>query len=212
MIPTCDRMGQIRSYTRWLEDRFDTAVRGMWVAERVWEQSFTGDLTTAGIEYTILDDFHFKNAGLTDAQLAGHLLTEDEGRVMSVLPGSERLRYLIPFGSPEQTIEHPLRLIQPVGGNRDRGAETTMESLRAEISAVGRLLVDEGCWLDQTAQGEAVLTVNMTERDHQGQVQQVEDRTRVTLEVETDFDYATPAGTGGGEAVELLLALAPGTS
>jgi hypothetical protein len=106
MIPSRDRIGQIRSYTRWLEHRFGTTVRGMWVAERVWEQSFAGDLTAAGIDYTILDDFHFKNAGLTDAQLTGYLLTEDEGRVMSVFPGSERLRYLIPFGSPEQTIEH----------------------------------------------------------------------------------------------------------
>jgi len=106
MIPSRDRIGQIRSYTRWLESRFETTVRGMWVAERVWEQSFTGDLTAAGIEYTLLDDFHFKNAGLSEAQLAGHLLTEDEGRVMSVFPGSERLRYLIPFGAPEQIIEH----------------------------------------------------------------------------------------------------------
>jgi alpha-amylase len=106
MIPSRDRIGQVRSYTRWLEDRFGTTIRGMWVPERVWEQSFAGDLTTAGIEYTILDDFHFKNAGLTDAQLTGYFLTEDEGRVMSIFPGSERLRYLIPFGSPEQTIEH----------------------------------------------------------------------------------------------------------
>ena len=32
----------------------------MWIPERVWEQSFTRDLADAGIEYTILDDFHFK--------------------------------------------------------------------------------------------------------------------------------------------------------
>jgi alpha-amylase/alpha-mannosidase (GH57 family) len=106
MIPRRDRIGQIRSYTRWLEDRFATTVRGMWVPERVWEQSFAGDLTEAGIEYTILDDFHFKNAGLSGGQLTGYLSTEDEGRAMSVFPGSERLRYLIPFGLPEQTIEH----------------------------------------------------------------------------------------------------------
>jgi len=112
MIPSRDRIGQIRSYTRWLEDRFDSAVRGVWVPERVWEQSFTGDLTAAGIEYTILDDFHFKNAGLTDPQLTGYLLTEDEGRVMAVFPGSERLRYLIPFGSPEQTIDYLAKLGQ----------------------------------------------------------------------------------------------------
>lgn len=112
MIPSRDRIGQIRSYTRWLEDRFDTTVRGMWVPERVWEQSFTADLTAAGIEYTVLDDFHFKNAGLTDAQLAGYLMTEDEGRVMSVFPGSERLRYLIPFGSPQQTIDHLAKMAE----------------------------------------------------------------------------------------------------
>jgi alpha-amylase len=106
MIPSRDRIGQIRSYARWLQNRLGATVRGMWVPERVWEQSFVRDLVDAGVEYTILDDFHFKNAGLSDPQLAGHLLTEDDGRVLSVFPGSERLRYLIPFGAPEQTIEY----------------------------------------------------------------------------------------------------------
>jgi 4-alpha-glucanotransferase len=106
MIPRRDRIGQIRRYTRWLENRLGATVRGLWMPERVWEQSFTADLAEAGIEYTILDDFHFKNAGLSDDQLSGYLLTEDEGRVVSVFPGSERLRYLIPFGDVEQTIEH----------------------------------------------------------------------------------------------------------
>ncbi len=106
MIPARDRLGQIRSYTRWLENRLGAKVRGMWVPERVWEQSFTRDLVDAGIEYTVLDDFHFKNAGVQDSDLAGYYLTEDEGRVLAVLPGSEQLRYLIPFGSPEKNIEY----------------------------------------------------------------------------------------------------------
>ena len=45
-------------------------------------------------------------AGLTDSQLQGYLITEDEGRVLSVFPGSEKLRYTIPFASPEETIGH----------------------------------------------------------------------------------------------------------
>jgi len=110
MIPSRDRVGQIRSYSRWLENRLGTAIRGMWVPERVWEQSFTRDLVEAGIEYTILDDFHFKCAGLNESQLHGYLLTEDEGRTLSIFPGSERLRYLIPFGAPEETIEHLRRI------------------------------------------------------------------------------------------------------
>ena len=110
MIPSRDRVGQIRSYTRWLQNRLGTTVRGMWVPERVWEQAFTHDLVNAGIEYTILDDFHFKMAGLTDSQLQGYLITEDEGCVLSVFPGSEKLRYTIPFASPEETIDHLARL------------------------------------------------------------------------------------------------------
>ena len=106
MIPGRDRVGQIRSYTRWLQNRLAATVRGMWVPERVWEQAFTHDLVDAGIEYTILDDFHFKMAGLTDSQLQGYLITEDEGRVLNVFPGSEKLRYTIPFASPEETIGH----------------------------------------------------------------------------------------------------------
>ena len=106
MIPSRDRIGQICNYTRWLEDRIGCAVRGMWVPERVWEQSYVRDLNAAGMEYSILDDFHFRASGLVDGQLHGHYLTEDDGRTMSIFPGSERLRYLIPFGQPHETIDY----------------------------------------------------------------------------------------------------------
>lgn len=105
-IPRRDRIGQITSYTEHLESLFQTPVRGMWVPERVWEQSFAGDISQAGIRYTILDDHHFKTAGMSPDELNGYYVTEDEGRLLSVLPGSERLRYLIPFQDPADTIEH----------------------------------------------------------------------------------------------------------
>jgi alpha-amylase len=106
MIPSRDRIGQIRRYRQWLASRLHATVRGMWMPERVWEQSYTRDLGAAGVEYTLLDDFHFKNAGLTESELFGHYLTEDDGHVMSIFPGSERLRYLIPFGQPQETIDY----------------------------------------------------------------------------------------------------------
>jgi len=105
-IPRRDRIGQIRGYSQWLRRRLGATVRGMWLPERVWEQNFAGDLVDAGIEYTIVDDFHFRNAGLTESELTGYLVTEDEGRVLSVFPGSERLRYTIPFADPQATIDH----------------------------------------------------------------------------------------------------------
>lgn len=105
-IPRRDRIGQISMYTQHLEALFQTTVRGMWVPERVWEQSFAGDVAAAGIKYTILDDHHFRSGGKKQEELMGYYVTEDEGRLLSVLPGSERLRYLIPFQDPYQTIDY----------------------------------------------------------------------------------------------------------
>ena len=64
MIPRRDRRGQIRSYSDRLEERFGRAPLGMWLPERVWEQSLTSDLAECGIEHTVLDDYHFNAAGL----------------------------------------------------------------------------------------------------------------------------------------------------
>jgi alpha-amylase len=88
-----------------LKERFGSEVLGMWVPERVWEQSLARDLVQAGVEYTFLDDSHFKSAGLIQDELYGYYVTEDEGKLLKIFPGSERLRYLIPFASPEETIE-----------------------------------------------------------------------------------------------------------
>ncbi len=106
MIPPRDRVGQIRRYSEWLGSRLGAKVQGMWIPERVWEQSLTMDLAEANINYTLLDDCHFRNAGLTTEQLHGYYITEDNGRMLTVFPGSEQLRYLIPFADPQQTIHH----------------------------------------------------------------------------------------------------------
>jgi 4-alpha-glucanotransferase len=106
MIPSRDRGGQITSYTKFLEQRLGAKVQGMWMPERVWEQSLTADIVSAGMKYTVLDDFHFKSAGLIDEQLYSYYLTEDDGRVLSIFPGSEPLRYYIPFQAPFQTVDY----------------------------------------------------------------------------------------------------------
>lgn len=112
MIPHRDRVGQIRDFTRYLEDLFETRVRGMWMPERVWEQHLVGSLVEAGVEYTVLDDFHFQRSGLDDDQLFGYYLTEDDGRILKVFPICERLRYLVPFKEPHDTYEYLKALSQ----------------------------------------------------------------------------------------------------
>jgi len=106
MIPPRDRVGQITSYTDWLTKRLGADIQGMWMPERVWEQQLTADISDAGIRYTILDDFHFKNAGISQEQLYGYYVTEEYGKLLSVFPGSERMRYLLPFAPPHDTIDY----------------------------------------------------------------------------------------------------------
>jgi alpha-amylase len=106
MIPPCDRRGQITRYSQWLANTLHTEIRGMWMPERVWEQALVTDIAAAGISYTLLDDFHFKKAGLVEDELFGYFVTEENGALLNVFPGSERLRYTIPFADPQATIDY----------------------------------------------------------------------------------------------------------
>jgi alpha-amylase len=106
LLTSRDRIGQIGLYRDWLEGRLRTPVRGMWVAERVWDPGMAADIAAAGMTWTILDDTHFKAAGLRDDELDRLWLTEADGKTLAVFPVSERLRYLIPFAAPEATIDH----------------------------------------------------------------------------------------------------------
>ncbi|MFI5455844.1 MAG: alpha-amylase/4-alpha-glucanotransferase domain-containing protein [Isosphaerales bacterium] len=112
MIPHRDRVGQIREFSNYLQDLFATRVRGMWVPERVWEQHLVSAIVEAGIEYTVLDDFHFERAGCSRDDVFGYYLTEDDGRLLKVFPASETLRYSIPFSEPHATYEFLKRLAE----------------------------------------------------------------------------------------------------
>ncbi len=170
MIPPRDRVGQITSYTEWLNNRLGCDVQGMWMPERVWEQTLTSDLATAGIRYTVLDDFHFKNGGWTEDQLHGYYLTENNGQLVSVFPGSEKLRYTLPFAEPHETIDY-LRHVASVQPNAivtfgDDGEKFgTWPDTKAHVYEHGWLhrffdaLVENQDWIHVTTPTEALNNV-----------------------------------------------------
>jgi len=106
MLTDEDVAGQIDLFRRALRNRCGVETRGIWLPERVWEPRLASALADAGVEYTVVDDFHFRCAGLRPAELRGYYLTEDRGRLFRVFSGSEFLRYAIPFQDPEKTIEY----------------------------------------------------------------------------------------------------------
>jgi 4-alpha-glucanotransferase len=124
LIPAGDRVGQIRLMSRYLRERFGAEARGMWLAERIWEPSLPATLAEAGVEFTILDDYHFL-ASMDGDPVGGYYVTEDQGVVTRLFPISERLRYLIPFREPHETIDY----LRELG----RAAETSGQEAVAVI-------------------------------------------------------------------------------
>ncbi|MBI1883954.1 MAG: DUF1926 domain-containing protein [Chlamydiae bacterium] len=113
-----DALGQIEMMNQYLFEKFGKKPKGMWLAERVWEPQLASIIHQSGIEYTLLDDTHFYYAGLQEKDMFGHYVTEDKGKTLSVFPIHKGLRYLIPFNTPEKTIEFLASVSSHLG---DRG-------------------------------------------------------------------------------------------
>ncbi len=114
-IPDRDKVGQIEMQTEFIKREFGVTPTGMWLAERVWEPNLPLHLNRAGAKYTILDDIHFRYAGLDAAALDGYYLTEDQGATVGLFPIAKRLRYTIPFADPEDTVSFLRDLATPTG-------------------------------------------------------------------------------------------------
>jgi alpha-amylase len=104
-IPRRDAVGQIRSLSDRVHAIFGQRPLGAWLTERVWEPNVPALMAEAGIAYTVLDDEHFLRAGLKKEELGETYITEDQGLPLVVLPGSVKLRYLIPFRDVSATIK-----------------------------------------------------------------------------------------------------------
>jgi hypothetical protein len=103
-IPDEDKIGQIKMMSARLEELFGVKPRGMWLAERVWEPHLPRPISQAGIEYLAVDDSHFHDAGYANRD--HYYRTEEEGYPLDIFPINERLRYLIPFEEPGDTIAY----------------------------------------------------------------------------------------------------------
>jgi hypothetical protein len=103
-IPYEDRIEQIRRLSHFIDDHFGKRPTGAWLAERVWEPQLPAALAEAGVEYTLVDDSHFLAAGREMPELFGYYIAEECGSTVKVIPGLQELRYLLPFGSVEDSI------------------------------------------------------------------------------------------------------------
>jgi len=117
VIPDEDKLGQIQKLTQFVKQNTGYDAKGMWLAERIWEPHLPKPLAQAGVKYVVLDDSHFRAAGLPPEKLFGYFVTEELGHTVNLFPIAERLRYSIPYQEPQATIDY-LRGLATTDGNR----------------------------------------------------------------------------------------------
>jgi len=105
VIPSEDRVDQINLLSKSIKKDFKQKPKGLWLTERVWESALIPDLVNAGIEYTVMDDYHFQCAGFDEEILDGFYMSEESGEKMGLFPISKKLRYAIPFLNVSSAIE-----------------------------------------------------------------------------------------------------------
>jgi 4-alpha-glucanotransferase len=103
-LPERDRVGQLVRMGDELEATFGRRPRGAWLAERVWEPDLPTALVSAGYDWTVLDDAHFRAAAIPEDDLWGSYTTDDQGKVLTVFGTEQGLRYRIPFAEVDDVI------------------------------------------------------------------------------------------------------------
>jgi hypothetical protein len=103
-LPERDRVGQLIRMADELESTFGRRPGGAWLAERVWEPDLPTALVSAGYDWIVLDDAHFRAAAIPEDDLWGSYTTDDQGKVLTVFGTEQGLRYRVPFADVEDVI------------------------------------------------------------------------------------------------------------
>ena len=105
VIPPKDRTAQVKMLNQSILEQFNQKPKGLWLTERVWESAIIPNLTSAGIKYSVVDDYHFECAGFEKENLDGYYMTEEGAKQLALFPISKKLRYALPFLSVKSAIE-----------------------------------------------------------------------------------------------------------
>ncbi len=105
-IPSKDRIAQIEKLSAFIQTHFSQRPKGLWLTERVWDGAIATDLVACGIEYVIVDDYHFISSGFDRHNLNGYFVTEEEGLKLKLFPINKRLRYQIPFAPEKEACDY----------------------------------------------------------------------------------------------------------
>ncbi|MDD5117663.1 MAG: DUF1926 domain-containing protein [Sulfuricurvum sp.] len=163
VIPSRDRVAQIGRLNDSIAERFSQVPQGLWLTERVWESALIPDLNRAGINYTVMDDYHFQCAGFDKEVLDGYYMSEEGGVPMGLFPISQKLRYAIPF----LNVDSAIRAIKSYNRENDSAAIIFDDAEKFGMWPGTHEWVYEKGWLEKFVQ--TVLADESIETRHYGE-------------------------------------------
>lgn len=104
-IPSPDRIAQITKLSAYIKKHFAQTPKGIWLTERVWDDSIIADLSACNLHYAIIDDYHLLRAGVEETKTAGMYVTDDSQHSLTLFPINKELRYAIPFQKVDAAVE-----------------------------------------------------------------------------------------------------------
>lgn len=103
-ISSKDRIAQINMLSNFIKENFNQKPRGLWLTERIWDDSIIDDLKKCDIDYVIVDDYHLIASGFKKDELNGYFMTEDSNNKIALFPINKDLRYIIPFATIQNSM------------------------------------------------------------------------------------------------------------
>jgi hypothetical protein len=117
LLPLADKIGQVEMLTTYLRRHFNKRPQGCWLPALAWDQSMVGVLNTCGMGYTFMNETLFTAAGLPEDALYAPCISEDQGKLVTVFPLSDRLNREFQRKRASEVLE-TLAAAVPPGQNR----------------------------------------------------------------------------------------------
>jgi len=111
-----DCVQQIRRETDFIKKNFLRVPQGAWLTHSAWEPHLPKALSDSGIEYTLVNDHQMMQSGISEDDMRGYFITEEQGVTLKLFPINRPLNRLIPYSSPEETIDSLSAIAKERGG------------------------------------------------------------------------------------------------
>ncbi|QEN03800.1 DUF1926 domain-containing protein [Thiospirochaeta perfilievii] len=163
LLPITDRVGQMEKLTTYIRKNFSKKPRGCFLAENVWDSSLVSSLKTCGFEYIFLDDNQFKASGILDEKLCRPVITEDQGKIITVIPINSKLTNMYLRSNPQELIDYLQENSHLDGvftilfkGEYLNSLELDSKGIKSWLEEFNSLLEENSSWIDTINTGKYV--------------------------------------------------------